>query len=238
MEDKALRDQWAWAENPTTSVRDFAVIQSTIVPIYFCPTRRAPKRYLAPGRAVGSGPKEWADASKIDYALNAGMWEWTSSDWRTLQFYSPGIWDTTNNDRPLRTKGIRDGLGKTYLVGEKSVFSDYYETGNDVGDRLGIFDGNGWWKYPYGEMTLRRYADKSPALDVHSGVEHDIDPIFNYANVEQCHTCQKFGSAHPKTWNAVFCDGAVHVLSYNISLATHQALSTRAKSDSPNYAEY
>jgi prepilin-type processing-associated H-X9-DG protein len=47
-----------------------------------------------------------------------------------------------------------------------------------------------------------------------------------------------FGSAHPSTWNMVFCDGSVHSLSYNISLTTHQALATRAASDSPNQKEY
>jgi Protein of unknown function (DUF1559) len=47
-----------------------------------------------------------------------------------------------------------------------------------------------------------------------------------------------FGSAHPSTWNAVFCDGSVHQISYNIDLATHQALSTRAAGDSPDQKEY
>ena len=48
----------------------------------------------------------------------------------------------------------------------------------------------------------------------------------------------RFGSAHPYTWSAVFCDGSVHSISYNISLATHQALATRANGDSPDPKEY
>jgi prepilin-type processing-associated H-X9-DG protein len=47
-----------------------------------------------------------------------------------------------------------------------------------------------------------------------------------------------FGSAHPATWNVVFCDGSVHRLSYGISFRTHYALSTRAGGDMPNEKEY
>ncbi len=47
-----------------------------------------------------------------------------------------------------------------------------------------------------------------------------------------------FGSAHPSTWGMVFCDGSVHSISYNIDLATHQALSSRAAGDSPDEKQY
>jgi hypothetical protein len=50
--------------------------------------------------------------------------------------------------------------------------------------------------------------------------------------------CLRFGSAHRSTWNAVFCDGSVHALSYGISLETHQALASRAASDTLNPKEY
>jgi prepilin-type processing-associated H-X9-DG protein len=36
-----------------------------------------------------------------------------------------------------------------------------------------------------------------------------------------------WGSAHPSTFNMVFCDGAVHAIPYNIDLTVHQQLANR-----------
>ena len=47
-----------------------------------------------------------------------------------------------------------------------------------------------------------------------------------------------FGSAHSAIWNAVFCDGSVHSLSYRMDMATHQALATRAAGDHPDEKQY
>jgi hypothetical protein len=49
------------------------------------------------------------------------------------------------------------------------------------------------------------------------------------------------GFGGPPSWKGadfVFCDGSVHAMSYNISLATHQALASRAGGDSPDPREY
>jgi hypothetical protein len=195
---------------------------------------------------AAGGTTPWGYASKIDYAINAGSWDWVQKSYGPVQVYSRGIWEWRYlgiPDKPVRTKDIHDGLGKTYLVGEKTVLSDYYESGYDVGDWDGIFNGDPDGPYPSpfsfsARLTLRRYADTLPARDLPSGVEHDLDHVSSFWNKEMCYTCQKFGSAHLKTWNMLFCDGSVHSISYDISLATHKALSTRDKGDLPNQAEY
>jgi prepilin-type processing-associated H-X9-DG protein len=43
--------------------------------------------------------------------------------------------------------------------------------------------------------------------------------------------CLPIGSAHPSSFNTVFCDGSVHSLTYDISFATHAALASRAAAD-------
>ena len=93
-----------------------------------------------------------------------------------------------------------------------------------------------------GDHTCHRTTDRVPERDLPSGTEHD-DPILlstnpYFKNKEICESCLRFGSAHSATWNAVFCDGSVHSLTYNIDLATHQALSSRAAGDSPDEKQY
>jgi len=50
-------------------------------------------------------------------------------------------------------------------------------------------------------------------------------------NDDKCISCHCYGSAHPNTWNAAFCDGSVRMLSYTMSFNTHKAFATRAGHD-------
>lgn len=38
----------------------------------------------------------------------------------------------------------------------------------------------------------------------------------------------RFGGAHPGVFNAVYCDGSVHAISYEVDLRVHQAMGSRA----------
>ena len=131
-------------------------------------------------------------------------------------------------------KDIKDGLGKTYYAGEKTVSSNLYEEGSDLGDSNNIN-----WCY---EGECDRIAIYGPRRDVPAGADVDEPQIkflpYYFDRVTGCLSCLRFGSAHPSTWNAVFCDGSVHSLSYNISLKTHQALASRAGGDHPDEKEY
>jgi hypothetical protein len=119
----------------------------------------------------------------------------------------------------VRTRDIKDGLSKTYFSAEKMVPMDSYESGLFWGDESSIYI------CPLGDCV--RFAEKPP--------EHD--PINSFHNDQSCWACHSFGSAHPSTWNAVYCDGSVHSLTFTMSFATHRALASRAAGDSANPKE-
>jgi hypothetical protein len=147
-----------------------------------------------------------------DYAINGGASE--RPDVLRLQW--AGIWSGPPDDpKQVRYKDIKDGLSKTYLVAEKSVSAKHYTTGLDPGDDGTIFDCE--------KGNCVRFAKRVPAHD----------PVQS----ENCWSCHSFGSAHPTSWNAVFCDGSVHTLSYEMSFPTHAALASRAASDRANFPE-
>jgi prepilin-type N-terminal cleavage/methylation domain-containing protein len=143
-----------------------------------------------------------------DYALNGGA----SSRPDEFKVKWPGIWAPSTQGtqpKPVRYRDVVDGLSKTYLAGEKALSTDQYLTGLDRGDDGSIHD------CPRGNCV--RFAKRVPAHDV--------------LGRENCWNCHSFGSAHPTSWNAVFCDGSVHSVSYEISFAAHAAQASRAARD-------
>lgn len=108
--------------------------------------------------------------------------------------------------RPVRRKfkNVSDGLSKTYLVGEKYVDTKHYLTGFDPGDVHPMVSEGGYCTTRYAGQMLPPEQDQPGKLNLRS-----------------------FGSAHPSTWNAVFCDGSVHSISYGIDPVTHGRLANR-----------
>jgi prepilin-type N-terminal cleavage/methylation domain-containing protein len=105
--------------------------------------------------------------------------------------------------RPIKLQQITDGLSSTYMLAEKWMVIQHYETGilpwDDQSYYLG-FDQ---------DTNISSYA--LPLQD--SPV--DLRQAF------------RMGSAHTAAFNTAFCDGSVHPISYNIDLAIHQALGSR-----------
>ena len=218
MEEEALFNEWArlvgyrsnhgLAAPVQTSSRSYEQIVATPVAVLYCPSRRPPLSYPT---ALGST----FTGGRTDYALNGG------ASARPDEFHTkwPGIWNPDTDDglppRPVRYKDIKDGLSKTYLIAEKAVSTDHYTTGGDDGDQVTIFH------CPRGSCV--RWAKRVPGPDVPSN--------------DNCMRCHNFGSAHPTSFNSVFCDGSVHSLTYDISFATHAALASRAAGDRPDFPE-
>ena len=209
---------------------------ATAVPVFYCPTRRAPVAY--PAFNIFTGVLMYdVMVGKTDYALNGGV---AKSAQDVGPVAKPGIFDNgpacsnCGKSPRVRSKDVVDGLTKTYLVGEKAMYASRY-SGDDVGDWGNIFTGiddpqfSGRWAF--------RVPKRDPYAPANAS-EDNPTPYSPIGNRVFGDIPTNFGSAHPSTWNAVFCDGSVHALSYNMSLSTHQALATRAAGDSPDEKEY
>jgi prepilin-type N-terminal cleavage/methylation domain-containing protein len=105
----------------------------------------------------------------------------------------------------MKLKYITDGTSKTYMVGEKHLDPDFYDSdgNNNGGDNHSYFQGYDW--------DVNRWADKVPLQDT---------PGFD--------AYTRFGSVHPGGWHAVLCDGSVRSFSYDIDLKIHRHLANRS----------
>ena len=92
------------------------------------------------------------------------------------------------------------------MVGEKYVWAEEYE-GGDPSDDRGWLDG---WD-PDTVRTTCTY----PLQDSSSNAVSNSDQTY------------LFGSAHPGGFNAVFADGSVHTINYNIDMYVFNSLGTR-----------
>jgi prepilin-type N-terminal cleavage/methylation domain-containing protein/prepilin-type processing-associated H-X9-DG protein len=100
---------------------------------------------------------------------------------------------------------ITDGTSKTIWVSEKRLRPSEYQSGNGWDDR-GWSDG---WDYDLVRSTMWPLA---------SDDEEPVEDKLAYA----------LGSAHPGGVNAVFADGSVHAISYDIDRETLNLLGNRS----------
>jgi prepilin-type N-terminal cleavage/methylation domain-containing protein/prepilin-type processing-associated H-X9-DG protein len=101
---------------------------------------------------------------------------------------------------------IRDGASNTIYVGEKYLNVNYYLTGTGSGDNENAYVG-------YDNDTFRttgRYY--TPVQDLNDPTDDNV---------------ARFGSPHANGCNFVFCDGAVHTLSYSINATVFSYLGNR-----------
>jgi prepilin-type N-terminal cleavage/methylation domain-containing protein/prepilin-type processing-associated H-X9-DG protein len=96
----------------------------------------------------------------------------------------------------VSVREIPDGLSKTVLIGEKYLSPDYYYTASDVGDNGPMLQGYDWDMIRLGNSNRPPYRDRQGNTGWWS-----------------------FGSAHPQGFNAVFCDGSVHCILFDIDVA-------------------
>ena len=97
---------------------------------------------------------------------------------------------------------ISDGTSNTYLIGEKYLDPQEYETGVAWGDDACYFTGV--------DHDNMRWADDFPAQDQLGQQAPEI-----------------WGSSHPGIFHMVMCDASVQALSFDTDLDIHRRLANR-----------
>lgn len=123
----------------------------------------------------------------------------------------------------LKSSQITDGTSKTYMVGEKWMpvagydgFTDQNAPGYTAGDNQSMYTGFEWdnERVAWNPSSSISQTVSQPARD---GIDLDTSGS----------EPRRFGSAHPSTFQMVFCDGSVHSVAYEIDPSTHRALAHR-----------
>ena len=190
----------------------------TALGLLICPSRRRMVAFPYP-KKIYVNIDQPSVIGRSDYAACAGdkdsgtYWKgprdvsrgdsMTNSQWRNR----PGTSDTGVIYRRSMCKfGHITGRGSVYLLGERYLNPDYYDTG------LGVCDNQGW-DAGY-DCDVNRWTcnddDHKPMQD-QSGLEHG----------------RAFGSAHPAGFHMFFCDGSVSFVNYSIDQDIHRMLGNR-----------
>jgi type II secretory pathway pseudopilin PulG len=187
-------------------------------PVAVCPSRRKAVAYTDYNRDyITATNTEFGvtESGRTDYAACMG-------DIRTFYRYLPGPATIAQGDNPnyngwldtsdltgivfersrVRLRDVTDGTSCTYMIGEKYLNPDEYDTGTSWADNETLYVGF--------DNDHSRSVDYSPLRDRPGYID-----------------LRSFGSTHPTGWQAVFCDGSVHMLSYSMDLTINRWLANR-----------
>ncbi len=178
------------------------------IPLFTCPSRRACKTYPS-GTGVTNSDGA-SQAGKTDYACNSS---------NTYSSVNPGSysasktynWPTSTSTGVIFARSeitvgeVRDGTSNTFLIGEKYLNPNSYETGSAGSDNEPIYTAADWDAY---RLTTTSY----PAIQDRAGY---MDASNN------------FGSCHAGGFGVVMCDGSVQNVSYSIDTTIFSYLGAR-----------
>lgn len=237
MEGVAIHDlgkQYAGfdATNMAKRKTELAEQTASIVPYFYCPSRRRPKLYPnypgSPNQLINANQVN--AVGKTDYAINGGtsvgfanfagpVIGCDQSFPRTPCSFSPcdAAWlrqifnGVSGVCSEIRTDDISDGATNTLLAAEKYLNSDVYTLGTDGGDAGPFTQG-------YGAGVVRWcdiQADLRPRQDTETPA---VSPG------------KSFGSIHSGVFFAVFCDGSTRGLDYSIDPVVFARMGNRKDS--------
>jgi prepilin-type N-terminal cleavage/methylation domain-containing protein len=209
----------------------------TPVTIFYCPTRRAAQGYpYANASNLNFDPPPLM--GKSDYACNIGDLGIVGTDVGplTIELAKTYIWKYSgtafvfntrvqSNNCPTGQTGvvfqrstisfsqITDGTSQTYLYGEKNLDPNKYESGDAGNDDQSMY--NGFDRDNIRSAAVRLAPSGTALLDPPTPDTPGGDWSW------------RFGGPHSGGWMAVFCDGSVHFLSYDMEPLMHPKLGNR-----------
>ncbi|MCY2992262.1 MAG: DUF1559 domain-containing protein [Planctomycetota bacterium] len=185
----------------------------TPIPLFNCPSRR-PATLFANGQNANNSDAV-STCARSDYAANCGSygrceidpgpgWAWPLPAPPAMPAEENGI---SYRCSKVTMAHVTDGVSNTIAVGEKYLPRQSYFNGADAADNESMYVG-------YDNDLFR-------STNGFYGLPHeDSEGIGNQL---------VYGSSHPSGFNAVFCDGSVHVIKYNIEAVVYDALGSRAE---------
>jgi prepilin-type processing-associated H-X9-DG protein len=192
----------------------------TVIPLFYCPTRREVKLYPAV-ESHSRQPRETEPVAMVarnDYAANSGdrfaefgggpssLVAGDDPNFRWPDFAS--LTGLVHVRSQVEVREVADGTSKTYFVGEKYLNPDHYATGRAPGDNESVYSGAG--------------------QDMNRWTSIDLVPMRDRPGLS---ASKSFGSAHPSGLNMMFCDGSVRHLRFNLDADTHRRLGNRHDSE-------
>jgi prepilin-type N-terminal cleavage/methylation domain-containing protein len=224
---------------------------ATPVPAFYCPSRRPPATsYGGPHTMVNANRPLGDRFCKTDYAGNGGSNSPVQAG--ALVGFSQGpafaclgkypsrascngnsFLDTYTADKintyfngvivprfPIELKQIEDGTSNTILCAEKYLNSRYYAREDFQTDSCS--DNNPAYNgYDWDNIRWTRTAAKDPNEAAQYVPTPDNDTTDYGCTV-------RFGSAHASVFNATYCDGSVHTISYDVDAKEFQLLGSRS----------
>jgi hypothetical protein len=193
------------------------LMAQTPVALFACPTRRAAAIYPSITGSKLCNMEYPADVKTAawfngDYSANGGsvtvVWfgPQTGADAAAGRGCDDAAVNRTNGicaqRGQIRITDITDGTANTYLLGEKFLNSDSYNSGNDIGADQPAVTGD--------SIDLVRFTDNGPFPDTPGGAQW-----------------WGFGSAHVNGFHVAFCDGSVTMMNYGLDPAVHSCLGNR-----------
>ena len=201
-------------QQPLWELGNAAVIESTPVTTYFCPSRRPPSMFTGGTLHAGS---DYA-ASNCNGAITSGVMSDNSGD-GVVQF-----------DKAVALYMITDGTSSTLMVAERRLC----RSGSVFNSGTATDDNEGWtigWDLDTVAVTTTQVAIDSIICTEggSGGANCPAGDGWNTANATAMNTLvnpavpfnyvygSSFGSAHVGGMNAVFADGSVHTINYAIT---------------------
>jgi prepilin-type N-terminal cleavage/methylation domain-containing protein len=194
----------------------------TPVGIFHCPTRRRPDQFAYIHGTNYVNIDRPSVIARTDYAANGG-----DTGFNTSSTYGPGIdtltkkcdsafvglFNSTNSNSTgivsqvsqWPAAAVRDGLSKTYLVGERYLHVSTYESGSPADDDQG-------WDVAY-DWDNVRWTNVPPKND------EQVDNV-NGGN-------ENFGSIHLAAFHMAMCDNSVKSVNYEIDSTVHRQCGNR-----------